>query len=77
VFGRTKTEIEKRINYYGNSIEEIRRQGKLVGDAGQIAEQLNALAEVGCQRVMMQWLDLDDMGALEAMAKVLIPQFKR
>jgi F420-dependent oxidoreductase-like protein len=76
-FGRTKGEIEKRIHYYGKAADEIRADGKLVGDDNQIAEQLNALANVGCQRVMMQWLDLDDMDALEAMAKALVPQFNR
>jgi alkanesulfonate monooxygenase SsuD/methylene tetrahydromethanopterin reductase-like flavin-dependent oxidoreductase (luciferase family) len=75
-FGRDKGELEKRIAFYGRNTEEIRAEGKLVGDAHEIAEQLNALAEAGCQRVMLQWLDQDDLEGLESLAKVLLPQFK-
>jgi hypothetical protein len=32
------------------------------------------LAEAGCQRVMLQWLDLDDSDRLEAMAVSVLPQ---
>jgi hypothetical protein len=32
------------------------------------------LAEQGVQRVMLQWLDLDDLDRLEAMAKTVLPQ---
>jgi hypothetical protein len=29
---------------------------------------------VGVQRVMLQWLDLDDLDGLEAMAHTVLPQ---
>lgn len=74
-FGRTKGEVEEKMTPYGRNAAELRADGKLVGDGSQIAEQLNALAEVGCQRVMLQWLDQDDMDGLEALAKVVVPQF--
>jgi F420-dependent oxidoreductase-like protein len=74
-FGRSPRELNERITYYGTSAEQIRAEGKLVGDANQITEQLFALAEVGCQRVMLQWLDQDDMDGLEALAKVIVPHF--
>ena len=35
-------------------------------------EQLHELAEVGVQRVMLQWLDLDDLDGLEAMATAVV-----
>jgi len=75
-FGRTKSELGRKISLYGRSKEELLADGKLVGDANQIAEQLTALAEAGCQRVMLQWLDQDDMNGLEALAKVVLPQFR-
>lgn len=76
-FGRNKREVEKKIGLYGRSFEELRADGKLVGDGNQIADQLAELAEAGCQRVMLQWLDQDDMEGLEALAKVVLPQFNR
>jgi alkanesulfonate monooxygenase SsuD/methylene tetrahydromethanopterin reductase-like flavin-dependent oxidoreductase (luciferase family) len=75
-FGRTKHEVEEKISLYGNSAEELRADGKLVGDGNQIAEQLASLAEVGCQRVILQWLDQDDMEGLEELAKIILPKFQ-
>jgi alkanesulfonate monooxygenase SsuD/methylene tetrahydromethanopterin reductase-like flavin-dependent oxidoreductase (luciferase family) len=40
----------------------------IVGTAEEIVEQCQQLAEAGIQRVMLQWLDLDDIAGLEAMA---------
>jgi hypothetical protein len=37
-------------------------------------EQLGRLSEVGVQRVMLQWLDLDDLDGLEAFARTVLPQ---
>ena len=38
----------------------------------QIAEQLQVLEEAGLQRAMLQWLDLDDIAGLEALADFLL-----
>ena len=76
-FGRSRSELEEKIAHYGRYVEEIRADGKLVGDGTQIAEHLYALAEVGCQRVMLQWLDQDDLDGLEALAKVVVTQFNK
>lgn len=75
-FGRNKGDLEAKISLYGRSAEELHADGKLVGDGNQIAEQLNALAEAGCQRVMLQWLDQDDIEGLEALATAVLRQFK-
>ena len=53
-------------------IVEFRQQGALVGTANELVDQLGKWAEVGIQRVMLQWLDLDDLDGLEAMAKGLL-----
>jgi F420-dependent oxidoreductase-like protein len=60
----------------GKSAEELRASGRLVGGAGEIVAQLGALAEAGCQRVMLQWLDQDDIPGLEELAKQVLPQIK-
>jgi len=46
----------------------------VVGAASEVVEQLGQLAAAGVQRVMLQWLDLDDMDGLEAMAESVLPQ---
>lgn len=75
-FGRDAKQVERAIRLSGRSAEELRERGRLVGEANQIVEQLGALAEAGCQRVMMQWLEQDDLDGLEALAKGVLPQMK-
>jgi F420-dependent oxidoreductase-like protein len=74
VFGRNKQELDQRLRRFDANPEELRARGALVGEANQIVEQLGALEAVGCQRVMMQWLDQDDIAGLEEMAKTILPQ---
>jgi hypothetical protein len=38
----------------------------------QIREQLNALEQAGVQRIMLQWLDLDDLESLRVLAKGIL-----
>lgn len=48
--------------------EELRERGLVVGTISEIQEQLAELDKAGVQRVMLQWLDLDDIDGLEALA---------
>ncbi|MGH2582251.1 MAG: LLM class F420-dependent oxidoreductase [Anaerolineales bacterium] len=74
VFGSNKNDLEKKLKAFDADANEWRAHGALVGEANQIVEQLGALEVVGCQRVMMQWLDQDDIQGLEWMAKTVLPQ---
>jgi hypothetical protein len=38
--------------------------------------QLGEIAEAGIYRVMLQWLDLDDLTRLEALANAVLPQMR-
>ena len=53
--------------------DDLRERGMIVGTSEQILTQLNQLADVGVQRVMLQWLDLDDLDGLKAMAAGILP----
>jgi hypothetical protein len=37
-------------------------------------ERLGRLSDVGVQRVMLQWLETDDLDGLEALAGTVLPQ---
>ncbi len=56
------------------SIAELRARGLVLGTPDHIVEQLGAWAEAGVQRVMLQWLNLDDLAGLELLAKAVLPQ---
>jgi F420-dependent oxidoreductase-like protein len=71
IFGLDQADVDRKVNLRtkGNrSIAELRDRGSIVGTAEEIVEQCQKLAAVGLQRVMLQWLDLDDIEGLEAMA---------
>ena len=46
----------------------------LAGTTGEIVERLGNLSEAGVKRVMLQWLEVDDIDSLEAMAHAVLPQ---
>jgi F420-dependent oxidoreductase-like protein len=71
-FGRTRKELEAKLAAHGNTGAGLRKRGFLVGVGQEIKEQLAAYEKTGLQRIMLQWLDLDDLKGLEALAKVLL-----
>jgi F420-dependent oxidoreductase-like protein len=74
IFGQTDPEVKQKLA--GRSREDETAHGTLIGTAGEIIDQLGALQSVGVQRVMLQWLELDDPAGLEALAKAVLPIFR-
>jgi F420-dependent oxidoreductase-like protein len=75
VFGRDQAEVDQKVASRTNgekNAADLRQRGLVVGTAPQILDQLASLEAAGVQRVMLQWLDLDDIVGLEAMAKGII-----
>lgn len=68
-FGRDDAELQAILDRRGQSAEELRGNGALVGTSGMIRDQLGELADLGLDGVMLQWLDIDDFDRLEAVAK--------
>jgi F420-dependent oxidoreductase-like protein len=54
------------------SVDDLRARGLVVGTASEVKPQLARLAEAGVQRVMLQWLDLDDLDGLTALASAVL-----
>jgi len=72
VFGKDDDALERKIRFYGKSLEEVQQAGIVAGSPGQIRAQLQALEQAGLQRIMLQWLDLDDLESMETLAKVIL-----
>jgi F420-dependent oxidoreductase-like protein len=73
IFGRNDHEVQQKLQSGEQTIETLHSKGILVGTRPEIKEQLEHLSSVGVQRVMLQWLDLDNLTELEAMAQSVLP----
>lgn len=72
VFGRDAAALNQKVRSYGRSLEEMQQRGIVAGSLDAMRKQLAALEQAGLQRVMLQWLDLEDLEGLEALAKGLL-----
>jgi F420-dependent oxidoreductase-like protein len=71
VIGKTEAEAAAKA---GGDVQAMLEWGAVVGDPSQVAEALNKLSEAGVQRVMAQWLDMDDIDGAELLAAKVFPQ---
>ena len=74
VFGKDDAALQEKIAARGRTVEQMLERGMVVGNAAQVVEQLGRLSEAGVERIMLQWLDLDDMDGLEVLAKSVLSQ---
>ena len=72
VFGKDDMALNRKIRFYGKSLQEVQQSGVVAGSVSEIKEQLAALEQAGLQRIMLQWLDLDDLESLEFLAKTIL-----
>lgn len=76
IFGKTPQEVEMKVANRTNhqrTPSELRQRGLIVGTGPEIVTQCQAYLAVGVQRLMLQWLDLDDIPGLDALADALLP----
>jgi F420-dependent oxidoreductase-like protein len=68
-FAPSRAGLESKL--HGHSVEELRGDGLIVGVGQEIQPQLAKLEQAGVQRVMLQWMDLEDLEGLAALAKAV------
>lgn len=73
IFGRDEAGLQSKLSGRAQNADDLRTHGLVVGTPDQVVEQLGRLARAGVQRVMLQWLDLDDIAGLEALATGVLP----
>jgi F420-dependent oxidoreductase-like protein len=66
-FAQSRAKLEEKL--HGRTAEELRGRSMIVGVGEDVQEQLMELEQVGVQRVMLQWMELEDMAGLEALRK--------
>lgn len=70
-YGRDDAEVAAQLG--GRDRKVTLAGGLLVGTAGEVVAQLGEIAEAGAQRVMVQWLGLDDLDRLAHFAAHVLP----
>jgi F420-dependent oxidoreductase-like protein len=70
VFGRNESELRDKLR--GRSPAELESRGVIVGTPAAVRDAVSHLEAVGVQRIMLQWLDLEDLAGIEALAAALL-----
>jgi F420-dependent oxidoreductase-like protein len=69
-FGQTSDALDRALN--GQDAEALRERGVIVATAHSIGDELRRLERVGVEEVMLQWLALDDLDGLAALAQAVL-----
>ncbi len=72
VFAKDQRGVDGKLAERGTTKEALRERGLIVAAGDEIKPQLQALSDAGVQRVMLQWLHLDDLEGLRELAKVVL-----
>lgn len=79
VFGKDEAELRRKVEVRTQgkfTPQELRQRGFVVGSGSEMVDHLSTLAQSGLRRIMLQWLDLDDLDGMEAMAQSILPHFR-
>ena len=83
IVGRSPSELERRTRAARASFPRLpedargwRNAGFLYGTPGEVAGDLRNWRERGIQRVMLQLIDLDDLDAVELIARAVLPALR-
>ncbi len=71
-FGMTREILQEHLSRGNHSFDELRQRGLVVGTGEQVKAQLAELDQAGVQRVMLQWLELDDLDGLRALGRAVL-----
>jgi alkanesulfonate monooxygenase SsuD/methylene tetrahydromethanopterin reductase-like flavin-dependent oxidoreductase (luciferase family) len=75
IFGRDGRELDSKLEGRQASAAELRADGRIVGTPDEVIDQLHAYESQGAERVMLQWLDLDDLEGISNLAGKVLPEF--
>ncbi len=75
--GASDAELRSKIAADPRADESLLEGKNIVGTPSQIVDILGRYQDAGVQRVMLQWLDLEDYAGLELLARDVLPHFHR
>ncbi len=75
IYGKDDATVVKALEGRETSKAELQAVGQVVGTGSEIVDILGKWQDAGVERIMLQWIDLDDLGSLEDMAHEVLPHF--
>lgn len=70
VYGRDEAEVDRVLD--GRDPDDLRNRGVIVGTGSEVAAHLDRLDGAGADRVMLQWLEVEEVDRLESMAAEIL-----
>lgn len=75
-YGRDADDLDRKLAARGSSLHLERSRPIVVGVGDEVIPQLEAYQLAGAQRIMLQWLELDDLDGLASLAATALPVFR-
>ncbi len=75
LYGKDDAALAKKLDGFNSSKEELLKRGFIIGTGSEVVDIIGKWQEAGCQRIMLQWIELDDLNSLEDMAADVLPHF--
>jgi len=76
VFGKNEADLKDKLQRAGvSTTTDLWTQGHTVGTASEFIEHVHQWQDAGVERLLLQWLDLDDLAGLEMIARDVLPHF--
>jgi F420-dependent oxidoreductase-like protein len=72
-YARSDAELKTKLN--NRDIIDLEDRGVVVGQKNQIMDRLKQYQDAGCEEIMLQWIDLDDMDGLIDFSEEVLPSF--
>lgn len=80
--GDVKRSLMTQINFAYDDADWARIQSErsfdsrtIAGTASMVIDQIGAYVDAGAERIMLQWLAMDDLDRIEAVARAVLPHF--
>jgi len=75
IYGKDDAAVAKKLEGASRTKEELQEAGFVVGTGSEIVDILGKWQEIGLDRIMLQWIELDDLNSLNDMANDILPHF--
>ena len=73
LLARDADDLREQLSGRGRTLEEIQSRGLIAGTPDQWVEQLRAYRDAGLQRIMLQWINQDDVQGIGIVAREVLP----